>query len=314
MKISSQELISAFEKDHDTRRNRSQLIQEFQRREPPRTLYHYTSALGFKGIVEHGSIWCTSADFFNDSSELAYGLSQVSKALTTPRTDPEFVELVRAIYDRIEGTVDFYAACFCERGDLLNQWHSYGDRGGGFCLGFGTAELASIISGRDVVLCKVQYDPDTQNSLIQAQVTAASEALNHVILSYDVKPGQLAELKDHALRAVMSSLTIVIAAMKDPVFRGEEEWRLVHYRPRFLPPFEDVAFRVSGGLMVPYVPTRICFNDTNVLPIREAIIGPTVNRLAERSVRDLLRRHNMWTINGRDVDLRRSVIPLQNVL
>ena len=267
-----------------------------------------------KGIVESGSIWCTSAAFFNDASELGYGLSQVHKALATIRADPAFVDLVSAISSSIEGILEIYGACFCERGDLLNQWHSYGDRGGGYCIGVGTADLALIIAGRDVAMCKVQYNPNIQQALIRANVAVASDALNHVILSNDVEPQQLEGLKKHALTAVLSSLSIVIAAMKDPVFRGEEEWRLIHFRSRLLQAYQDVLFRVSGQLMVPYIPTRVCFNGTNVLPIREAIIGPTVNRLAERSVKDLLRRYNMCTVNGRDVELRRSSVPLQSVV
>ena len=81
-----------------------------------------------------------------------------------------------------------------------------------------------------------------------------------------------------------------------------------------LEPREDVAFRVSGQLLIPYIETRVCYKDTNVLPLHEVIVGPTVNRLADRSVKTLLRRNGMWRINDKEVKLTRSEIPLQNVI
>jgi hypothetical protein len=184
----------------------------------------------------------------------------------------------------------------------------------GFSLGLRTSDLASIILGSDLVLCKVQYDRQVQIDLLQAQVSTASDALNQVVLSYEIDKKQLEELQRHSLRAVLSSLSIVVAAMKDPVFRGEEEWRLIHYRSKVLEPREDVAFRVSGKLLIPYIETRVCYKDTNVLPLHEVIVGPTVNRLTDRSVKTLLRRNGMWRINDKEVKLTRSEIPLQNVI
>jgi hypothetical protein len=313
VKISDQDLKSAFDHEHDARRLANSSIQAFQRQEPPQTLYHYTSAPGIQGIIERGAIWCTNAEFFNDASELGYGLTQLDKALKTIKIDPVFADMVKEIYPAIRENLDVYAACFCERGDLLNQWHSYGERGGGFSLGLSTSGLASIISGSNLVLVKVQYDPQVQIDLLQAQISTASDALDHLVLSYEIDLNQLRELQRQSLLAVLSSLSIVVAAMKDPVFRGEEEWRLIQYRSKVLEPLQDIAFRVSGQLLTPYIPTRICLKDTNVLPIREVIVGPTVNRLAERSVKSLLRRYGMWKIKDREVKLTRSEIPLQSV-
>jgi hypothetical protein len=163
-----------------------------------------------------------------------------------------------------------------------------------------------------VALCKVIYDHEDQVALIQAQVSAACEALNQVILSYEVTEEQLGQLTLHAHRAVLASLSMTVAAMKDPVFRGEEGWRLVRYRHRLVGAKKDVEFRISGQLTVPYIPTSICAEGSAILPIREIIIGPTVRSLAERSVKELLLRYDMWTINGRDVALKRSSIPLQH--
>jgi hypothetical protein len=313
IKPSIQELKQAFDSEYLSRRRKNSTIQACSHKLPP-TLYHYTSAQGLNGIIERGTIWYTNVAFFNDASELNYGLNQVEKALKTIQTDPVFVQMVGDIYKNIPETVDVYVACFCERGDLLNQWHGYGERGGGYSVGLHAEDLASIIEGTDSVLRKVEYDPDIQVRLSQAHISCAGEALNHVILSYDVGAAELEELKRHSLFKVLSSISVVVASMKDSVFQGEEEWRLVRYRSRQLQPSPDVAFRVTGQLTVPYIPTRLCFKETNVLPISEVTIGPTVNRLAERSTKDLLRRYEMWKISGREVVLKRSEVPLQNLI
>lgn len=311
MTMSTEELIKAFEEEHDDRRQRDTVIQEFNRREPPSTLYHYTTAEGLKGIVESGSIWCTNAAFFNDASEIAYGLNQVDRALNTIPSDSAFVGIESVLHDAIQKSLDVYAACFCKRGDLLNQWHSYGGRGGGFSIGLTTCDLASILPGTDLVLCEVEYDPDVQISLIQAQIGAASEALKYVMHAHEPGSVEHEGLVNHSINAVLSSVSIVVAAMKDPVFRGEEESRLVHYRSRLVPQNDDVSFRISGQLMIPYIATNIRCHDRNVPPIHELIIGPMVNRLAERSLKYFLSRFGDRDVQN--VELRRSVIPLQAI-
>ena len=111
--------------------------------------------------------------------------------------------------------------------------------------------------------------------------------------------------------ALLSAVSIYVAAVKDPAFQGEREWRLVQYQSRELPPDESVKFRSIGNMIVPYIPTRLCYRDTSILPLSEIIIGPTVSPLAERAVKSLLGRHNMWNVNRREITLQQSSVPLQ---
>ena len=144
-KLSDKELADVFDHTYNDRRTANSSIRAFVGAKPPETLYHYTSVHGLKGIVERGEIWCTRTDFFNDASEIGYGLKQVEVAFKTIKTDQALAAYVNKIQGIVLKELTVYACCFCERGDLLNQWHGYGERGGGYSLGLSTSGLGSII-------------------------------------------------------------------------------------------------------------------------------------------------------------------------
>lgn len=308
----SEDLKQAFETARETRRRESEAIRAF--REPhdmPPTLFHYTTAAGLKGIVEEGAFWFSNAAFFSDATELTYGLKQVGKVLDSVSRDLPLVAMLKENCKHIPEMIDVYAACFCKRGDLLSQWRGYGHAGGGYSIGIEIHDVLSVIKGTPAALFPVVYDPVRQAQIIRDEVVAAGEALAEVIPTPDSED---APLVDDARNGVLATLSLYIAAMKDPVFQGEEEYRLIQYRMRDDPPGEDVRFRVAGRVAIPFISTRLCHPDTGVLPISRVIIGPTVDHLAERSVKTLLRRYSMWEANGRQVELKRSSVPLQSLV
>lgn len=80
--------------------------------------YHYTSLDSFWKIVENDTFRATHVRFSNDSQEYKIGERVVGEILGNKET----------------GNVDsmnknFFAVCFCERGDLLSQWREYGKTG-----------------------------------------------------------------------------------------------------------------------------------------------------------------------------------------
>jgi hypothetical protein len=248
----------------------------------------------------------------NDASELTYGLDQVRLALGKMSPKEPLVSMVEQQGLATLRLVEVYAACFCPRGDLLNQWHGYGRQGGGYSIGLDTKELQGILAGTEWALYQVLYQPSKQRQLIQDEVTAAGTALEAAMRIRSLSSDEEAALSRWAINELLSELGVAIAIMKDPAFRGEQEWRMVRYQTRSATPSNDVSFRVSGDLMVPFIAKAVCFQDSRVLPVSQVIIGPTVDRLAERSVRTLLQQHDMSTVNGRKVDVKRSTLPLQS--
>src|SRR5712671_6860096 len=57
---------------------------ERMHRDPPRLLYHYTSADGLLGMLEGRQLWATNVRFMNDTSELGYGIGLVREVLREP--------------------------------------------------------------------------------------------------------------------------------------------------------------------------------------------------------------------------------------
>lgn len=48
---------------------------------PPRTLSHYTTLEGLKGIVEARRLWASNASFLNDKAELSHALQAAKLAI-----------------------------------------------------------------------------------------------------------------------------------------------------------------------------------------------------------------------------------------
>jgi len=103
------------------------------------TIYHYTSAEGFRGIVNSGEIWLTNTAFVNDTTEC--------KAFRDLKRDDVFGtgpfpnEHVEEYWKRFKSTGrgnNYYIASFSKEGNLLQQFRAYGS----FCIGFRVNELA----------------------------------------------------------------------------------------------------------------------------------------------------------------------------
>jgi hypothetical protein len=124
---------------------------------------------------------------------------------------------------------------------------------------------------------------------------------------------------DHLQRVYESrgeNLLEVTAFFKHPSFADEREARIVHIEDRKV--YESLSvespphrFRVSGGILLPYVTTQdlITFKDKPVekVPIVEITIGPTKHaEVLERGINRLLKVHGYD-----DVEITRSTAPLR---
>ena len=143
--------------------------------DPPPTLHHYTTGQGLLGMLQAGRLWATNAHFMNDPKEITYAADIVQRAVreaadrhkaAVDALDPGWMDkLITFGRDRawkapkIEQwssdairTFDeqggAYIACFCREPDLLSQWRGYGAVGGGYAVGFNSADLATRSTDR----------------------------------------------------------------------------------------------------------------------------------------------------------------------
>jgi hypothetical protein len=104
-------------------------------------LYHYTSIEGLQGILERRCLWSTHFEYLNDSTEVIYG-QKVNDGVIQGRINKcseltqVFLHQMFDMHHMIYQGIAIYLSCFCEDGDLLSQWRSYGSGGGGCAIGF----------------------------------------------------------------------------------------------------------------------------------------------------------------------------------
>ena len=272
----------------------------------PAVLYHYTSTEGLIGIIKTRKMWASHVRFLNDPSELDYGTALVRRvvgALLRSSSDSRQTHVLSEIQAPVaafEGHIDTYVLCFCAGGDILSQWRAYGERGGGYALGFKTKRVkARAKKGAQFDLCKVEYREARQVERIKGLV---ERGLNMLGTLGDDAP---------AMRKIIAVLRQLLAmycvVFKSPAFREEREWRGV-FTTRMAPSASQ--FRSSNGRLVPYV--ELAFSSdadplTSLSPLSVIRYGPTLQPdLTERSLRLLLNGNDL-----KNVKVQPSSVPLR---
>jgi len=102
------------------------------------TIYHYTTAEGFKGIIESSEIWLTNTEFVNDLTECK---ALQKEPCLFKKSDFAKNKYVQNAWEYILQTgnrdKNSYIASFSKDGDSLEQWRAYGN----FCIGFEVGKL-----------------------------------------------------------------------------------------------------------------------------------------------------------------------------
>jgi hypothetical protein len=281
---------------------------------PPAKLYHYTSAKGFKGIVESNRLWASSIYYLNDASELQYGcdlLHQSLKKAFDALMDPGF-EVGKAVLRRcldtfhnpIEHYPDVYVCCFCESEDVLSMWRTYGVQGG-FAIEFSLVrerifQLAPP-SGGELFLRRVDYDRQSQELKLDTackkfvdMLRSLDQFLNPWIRTHPLEETGIASM----VYFFQEILVSILPSLKHPAFRDENEWRAIIRKSRATGAADDqwkLNFRTSELGLIPYFEIS---PDTlyGTLPITKVVCGPSPNpQLAQNSAR-LLLSGNFYTV------------------
>lgn len=279
-----------------------------------RSLYHYTTASGLLGILTTQTIRATDVRFLNDAREALYARDLVLNAISqmdNPVLRPDhfahdlghyavetFEEYKRYFFETLAST-DFgvYAACFCESGDLLSQWRGYGAEHG-YAIELDAAKLAAV-SGSPAMytpasrLIEVRYGSEAAADIASEAVRAVGDFnLNH--------PG----VKSYYKALEVSAL---LATVKDPAFRQEEEWRLLAALEPEGPaggpgaPESLVKYRSTSMAIVPYIELPFAID-----AIRSIRLGPgNYGDVREAGVRKLL------ASLGSSAAVSRSEVPLR---
>ena len=278
----------------------------------PEYVCHYTTIEGARAILESRKLRATDVSYLNDASEYIYADTLISEITNEQLTDPALESLKPVIQsDPRKLGFNVFAACFCQRSDLLSQWRAYASGVTGYGLEFNWKRLVRILAlqrGSDLLAGKVEYELPEQAALIKAVLQPHLERLQTSNLEAPIKelassladPQNLYtkthELVQERLTAhliqTMTGLTILRAFLKSPTFSEESEWRAVVIR-------DDTSaspqFRTSRGVLVPY--HEFDLGPPADMPISRIIVGPGPHpKLAKASLERLLQKLDLARI------------------
>lgn len=204
-----------------------------------------------------------------------------------------------------------FAFCFSAARDDLSQWREYAAKGTGYSLGFETKTLSfgshDRLQDHHFQLLPVTYDASEQEATVRAVVREASLLLDKaegIHSDYPEHHGLMMSLSSLALAFAIAPL---LACLKNPAFRAEQEWRLVHFASEGR---TQQDYRVSHGTIVPYVTLRFRSAPgmyADQLPLAEVVQGPIgAPDLGRIAVQGLLA-----TTGNPSVNVAKSTVPLR---
>lgn len=293
------------------------------RRPPlPDSLYHYTNAAGFLGILRSSRLWATHAGYLNDRLEIDHAARMVTEVLEqrkkgiTSKVLSRFLDKAVSDFNLYEDTFfDAYIISFCENPDLLSQWRGYGATGGGFAIGLkpDNSNRTPVFSPDQhfILLKNVVYDKAKQSSVITSTIDKIISLFQRSISS--VRNADVNRVILRFTRFLQQELAVYLVTFKDPAFAEEREWRLISLADFQFPHFRDqLTFRAGNNLLIPYYELNLSpllADKDGKLSINAIVIGPTLEEgLTTQSIAMAVTAYGYYLPN---IDVRQSVVPLR---
>lgn len=288
-------------------------------------LYHYTDARGLYGIVTSQQLWCSDAGFVNDAQEIQYGLGLIDRIITSLIDEPDRSENSRRFLKNTRVWVRshhrVFIACFCEKPNLLSQWKTYADRGGGYVLGFGindNTKTLTVLGGQKEwqkpFFRRVIYCLDEQTRLARLYLTEICSVRDTVSMqSHSISEFDEEMIWSSIALGVSDTLIDMAMTFKHPGFEEEKEWRLVRGIRKDMVP-KHCHIRPAGSYVLPYAETLLVESSAKVpneleFPLRYVGYGPTLDpERAKIGVDLLLNKANLdaskIVVRGHDIPYR----------
>jgi Protein of unknown function (DUF2971) len=256
-------------------------INSFLRLRPEGLLHHYTTSAGLIGIFETRTIWATSVRHLNDSEEYVHALKLLRELLES-RLDGEFGDK-KALFEewlknmQTDDKGDSFVASFSEVPDLLSQWRAYADCDNAYSVGFNGEELKEITKRSECVLVKCVYSASEQKRLLNCLADSMFKRLGRM------KSSSVERRWEWSGRTYVI-MTSVLAAMKHPTFKEEQEWRLVTWSDSR----RKLYFRGGRFGIVPFYKLPLAQDEHERLSFSDLLIGPTRDKDAAKYAADEL--------------------------
>jgi len=245
---------------------------------PPESIFHYTDFNGMSGIVESKSLWLTKLSYLNDKSELKYAIdrfkftAEIRASKINNSEKKEFLESTSKNLNNLENT-NICVASFCEDGDLLSQWRSYGNDGSGVAIEFNANALNKLSNTGLMNLWKCVYSEQDQHLIVDGLVDILLNSFDVVYKSKEINENWEATKKD--IQGYFNTTFLRVApVIKNSHFREEKEWRLITVSRPFTD--ENWYARVSNQRVSEYYKLNFDLIDAaNYYFIQGVTVGPT---------------------------------------
>ena len=185
------------------------------------TIWHYTKAEGFKGIIESKEIWMTNALFVNDKMELRASFEGSDIPKDFQFKNPQFDSLKGQRRLQSEDNEDHYLASFSKKDDYnsLGQFRAYGN----YCIGFDAKELKKkrfslfrcVYEKKDIMKWLINKDKlvDLQNECSDNKKCKSYKGAAF----YDVKYAMKATLKNMYYKAEIHQQHLLQLLLYSPI-------------------------------------------------------------------------------------------------
>jgi len=231
------------------------------------------------GIFESKTIWATSIQHLNDSEEYVHAARLLRKELEQ-RLDKETGSKKQLIADWLETPEEkgrSFITSFSQKSDLLSQWRAYANCDDAYSLSFNSEEISSILKDPNCALVKCVYKIEQQKELLNQLV----DYLHKMITRWSGLKGSRWWAWMGRMNRVVEG---VLAAMKNPSFEEEQEWRIV----TSVDVTRTMHFRPGRFGVVPFYKLPLMVDENGKLSFAEMMIGPTQDRKAAEFAVDKL--------------------------
>lgn len=270
--------------------------------DPNKTLWHYTSANGFLGMIESGAIRTTQVAAVNDITETVYATRLYRQAIIRLKDESAGNEIaqqfLQGVLDETAESADlpghadskFFIACFSDLEDDTNQWLKYGGERGsgenGFAVGFLARGLMLVDSNS--MLARVNYDNALHTRFADETARATLQFYMEGLTGDRVEQPEQWAIDFFA--SWDEAIYRLAPTIKDRGFSAEQEYRLVHELQSYDLPL--VRYAQKASLLGRYIDLKTGGWDglrIPRLPIQRVVVGPGRHKgITKKSVESLL--------------------------
>ncbi len=258
-----------------------QLAQDLYEKRPDKTLYHYTSLDGVRGIVDTASLRATEIRYFTDATEMKHAVEHLNERLGYfqgfDKSSPSLVgQLRKWLSHRLTAGHKLFVGCFTPNGNLLSQWRSYCQTAKGVSLGFDAAKLSTAATRQHWRLGKCIYDIGEQIEIGNTILTELARIAKKQGENTDRSKRHPTNSFHDIFEEIESDLLLVAALLKNPAFKEEQEWRLVS--PVITNYVEaPIEYREGPSMLIPFMNFQLPEAPDRRLDIEHVYLGPTPN-------------------------------------